>query len=214
MSRVARRTTKVAAVIVAAVALAGCAGLHPGVAAKVGDETITIREVDDFAHGLCVYLPNTPNGPSTHANARSLAVGILVRSALANQYGDRTSFQLDQSQIEASLKSVESGVKDLSDDEREQFLDAVRESLEGEQFASLAARSALLAQGKNVDDQTVQAEVTRLYTEWSADEGVELDPRFGTWNKVDSKPGSGSLSVLAGSDTEPGSTLPGAQTCS
>lgn len=215
MSRVARRTTKLAATAAAvAIALTGCAGLRPGVAAKVGDESITTREVDDFAHGLCVYLAKSPSGPSASADARKLAVGVLVRSELANQYGRRTQLKPDQQNVEASLDSVAGAVTGLDDDERETFLDTVRESLEGEQYVTLAAQAALQSQGKEATDAAVSAEVLKLYTEWSKDADVELDPRFGTWENVDSKLVSGSLSVPVDADAAPDSKLPGAKTCS
>ena len=137
----------------------------------------------------------------------------MVRSALANQYGSRTQLRPNQENIDASLKSVADAVKGMDDDERENFLDAVRESIEGEDYVTQAAQAALQAQGEEVTDDAVGAAINKLYAEWSDEADVELDPRFGTWENVDSKPASGSLSVLADPDAEPNSNLPGAKTC-
>jgi hypothetical protein len=211
-SPVSRRTTKLAVpALLAAVCLTGCAGLRPGVAAEVGDDTITTHELDDFASGLCVFFKESSGSAPTSKEARTRAMSILVRSALARTYGQGTSIALDEGSVDEQVQSIAAVVKDLPKDEREKFLEEVRGSLEGDQHALQAADAKLISEGKTPDDQARSEEITNLYKQWAADQGVEIDPRFGTWSDVEVKAGSGSLSVA--SDAKAADTGPGSQTC-
>ncbi len=206
-----RRTTTLAVfAVLATLALTGCAGLRPGVAAEVGGETITTREVDTFAQGLCTYDASR-SGADTNANTRSRALSILVRSALARDFGNRTALEVDQGTVNQQVEAVEAAVTDLPDEDREKFLEHVRESLVGDQYAVEAATARLTSEGQEPSNEALSQTVADLYADWADEAGVEIDPRFGTWAEVEARPGSGSLSVPADDSADP--ALPGSQTC-
>jgi len=204
---VSRRTTQVAVLAAtAALSLSGCANLHPGQAAKVGDHTITTDQVDAFAKPLCTYYAQTKaldeNGkaPAT-ADVRRRALSFLIQGELAHEFGDKYHLDIDPAELAKNVNGVLAGVK-LPAGQREEFAKEVRYSIEGEMFLQQAIQAALAAAGQQATQETVNAARTKLYTEWSHDAGVRLDPRFGTWQNANAAPLSGSLSVPAsGSDT-------------
>ncbi len=196
MASVRRRTTRVAALVAAAaVTLTGCAGLRPGVAAEVGDAKITVAEVDGFAKGLCAYFPTTPQGGQTSAQARNVAVFLLVRSELANDYGEDLDVKVDHNAAESAVRSIEPAVAKLPADERQAFLDSVRASVIGDLYATRAATDSLAAKGQDLTEQAVNAEQGVIYQQWAEQAGIELDPRFGEWENGTVAAKSGSLSV-------------------
>lgn len=193
-----RRSTKAAVLAaVAALSLTGCAGLRPGVAAEVGDTTISTDEVDAFAKGLCAYFPTSPQGPQTSARVRNIAVFLLIRSELANGYGRDLGVRVDRGAAEEAVRSIEPAVAKLPEEDRETFLDAVRGSVIGDLYATRAATDALAAKGQEATDEAIGAEQTALYQQWAEKAGVELDPRFGAWEDGAVAAKSGSLSVPA-----------------
>ncbi len=63
------RTRLAGLVLLALAALSGCGGLHPGIAAEVGDQSITDAEVDQLAQEVCTAIQAQPD--ATAASARS-----------------------------------------------------------------------------------------------------------------------------------------------
>ena len=198
-----RRTTKLAVVAaVAALSLSGCAGLHPGQAAKVGADTISTRQVDEFAKPLCTYFAKSGQ-PTTSANVRRTALEILVRGKLAHDFGAKHDLQLDQSSLANGVKKVADSLTGIAGDERTTFLDNVRYSIEGDMFVQQAVAAQLRASGQQPTQQTVATATQQLYTDWAKKAGVTLDPRFGTWQDVTAAPGNGSLSVATSGADKP-----------
>lgn len=204
------RTTKLTAVAaLAALMLTGCAGLRPGVAAEVGEETITIDRLDAFAEGLCAFQPD-----ESVTATRRLALRLLVRAHLAHEYASGFSSSVVPADIDETVRvNVAPAVESLSEDDREVFLDEVRDSIEGDLLAQQAALAGLGVATQPTPEE-VQNASNALYAEWSEEAGVELDPRFGTWQDANVSELSGSLSVLADPVAEPDPGLPGSRSCS
>lgn len=148
-----------------------------------------MSELDQFATGFCVF--QKANGqPPSNAEIRTQALTIMVLSRLAAQEG---TAPVDESVINQAVTSVEPALSELSEEDKEAFLDEVRASVAADQKAS---GQAVADNGGQVPDdlQLAQAEV---FAQWAEDAGVELDPRFGTWDKTSVQAVSGSLSVPA-----------------
>jgi hypothetical protein len=199
---VTRRTTMLALVAAgAALGLTGCTGqLTPGVAAEVGDDTITMTQTDDFAAGLCAFT--AANGQSSPtAEARRSSLNTLIVAQLAHDHADREGVDIDQDVVTETLTSVEGALKELSEPEREDFLEDVRYVVEGDSIIQQTVIEQLQASGQEPTQETAQAAQQELLTEWADEAGVEVDPRFGVWEDNHIEPKSGSISVPTERDT-------------
>jgi hypothetical protein len=221
MSPVTRRTTKLAvASVLAAVSLTGCAGLRPGVAAEVGNDTITTRELDDFAATFCTYNANSGQ-PLSSAEARTTSLTVLIRSDLAEALGEKYEADIDHKSVEDGVQGVAKTLKGVDADERDAFLAEVRRAIEGSQLVQQVVLSDMQSRGEQPTQETVVAASNKLIAKLAETEGVEIDPRFGTLKDVVVTAGSGSLSVPteakakadAGAESGEDTSLPGAKTC-
>ena len=64
------RTRLAGLVLLALAALSGCGGLHPGIAAEVGDQSITDAEVDQLAQEVCTAVQSQPDATAGRPVAR------------------------------------------------------------------------------------------------------------------------------------------------
>jgi hypothetical protein len=211
MSPVTRRTTKLAvATVLSAVSLTGCAGLRPGVAAKVGDDTITTRALDDFASSFCAFQAKRGQ-PMTSSDARESALTVMIRGRLAKDLDQQLKAVIDQGLVEQQVDSVAKTVAGLDKDKLKAFVDQVRQAIVGDLVVEQAAVAAVRGAGEEPGADNVGAAKEKIYATWAQSEGVELDPRFGTLKNVVVTPASGSLSVSTGAEAD--KSLPGAKTC-
>jgi hypothetical protein len=179
--------------------LAGCgvAGteFHPGVAAQVGDETITTRHLDQVTADYCTAIEKVskgdPNAGSQPTPMRSLShdfISALVDKAAAEQLAEEYGVEPTASSKE-TLAQLEPQLAELDSGEQE----AVREVIGA---AGLPAAGApgytddvltqigqieLEKQGQDdasTDDQ-LAAGRDRL-KQWFADHDVEINPRYAT----------------------------------
>jgi len=205
--------------------LSACGGNAPGVAASVGDQTITDREVDDFAEVLCsMGQVSTGQGqPGATKTARQLSLQILLANALAEQVADVDA--VDRSAVEAGTEQRAAARQELSADEKAVFDDVVP--------AYVRAQTAILDLGRadleeagtegEISDDDAYARGEELRTDYARRADIEVDPRFGVVTDGVLKPANGSLSVpvselavKGAEDTAPASyvsLLPAAQTC-
>lgn len=213
------------------VALTGCASLHPGAAAVVGDSTITHDDVDDLAGALC--SANIANASSqgqaapdlATRGAREGALQVLVDTTLSEQFGESEGVEADPKQVSTALAQNEQGVALLPPSQREGFRTVLRNYAEAQLMLIEVGRASLGESGKSdaTDDQAF-AEGQRLRASFVKGLDVEVDPRYGTFTNGGIQRGTSSLSVpasdsaLAGNRAEPApdfvSTLPATQKCS
>ncbi|UED85921.1 SurA N-terminal domain-containing protein [Streptomyces profundus] len=190
-----RRTSALAvssaALLLAAPLLAGCStGSHPGAAAVVGDERITVSSVQARVETVREAQREQPNGDQLLASSAGLTrdtVDFLVYQELLEQTAashgvEVTTAQVQQERnlVEASLGSAEelelsaiNGTVGLPLTGEEQINEVLRRQL---LFQGLATRLGLPAgpEGNQLLAQALSA---------TADEvGVEVNPRYGTWD--------------------------------
>ena len=182
------------------VLLAGCgvAGtqFHPGIAAEVGDQTISTRHVDQVSDNYCKAVEKVSKGQSQAASAatpmryltHTFASALIERAAagqLADQYGVQPS-----STYRGALAQLEPQLISLSDDQKE----AVREVFGAEHYTTDVLTQigdiSLTKQGTtNPTDDDRLAEGRKLLTAWVADHDVEINPKYaielGTAGQVD-----------------------------
>jgi hypothetical protein len=164
------------------VLLSGCGSARPGVAAEVGDDTITVSAVDELADDVCTLQESLPEGsanqPQTTSGlvARDGALQSLILRSIADQmaadYGftagqdyqaqvDRLRLQfgsVDEDKVEAALPAYSS---------IPYFIDIMTQI--GETTGDVAGDQALTAGIKQAQD-------------WQSEHPVTTNPMFGSFN--------------------------------
>jgi peptidyl-prolyl cis-trans isomerase SurA len=222
-----------ALLVLPVVTLAGCgvAGtqFHPGVAAQVGDRTITTRHIDQVADDYCKAVEKVSKGEEQATDSATpmrfltheFATDLITRAAaeqLAADYDVKPT-----SAYKGGLAQLEGQLTTLSDDEK----DAVREVIGARSYAedvlTQIGEISLKKQGTTdatTDDQ--YAEGQKLLDAWVKDHDVEINPKYaldlGSSGQVDTD-----LSYAAGTTAKAGaaaqpdpaytSSLPGNFVC-
>ena len=171
------------------VLLVGCgvAGtqFHPGVAAQVGDETITSRHVDEVTDNYCTALEKVTKGqpqanveptPLSHFSAQFATA--LVEKAAAEQLADDHDVE-PTSSYRSDLAQLEPQIADLDDDEQ----DAVREVIGAQAYTDdvltqIGAQSLEEQGGAEATVADQLAEGRSLLDAWIKDHDVEVNPKY------------------------------------
>ena len=216
------------AVLGAAVALlTGCAGASPGVAVQVGEESITVNEVDEVTANYCEAIEDQLTGNGQVVPLSFLRGGIAARLAnrsigeqLAAEHDVEAGRTYDQqvAELKQSTASFDEEVRDavLLVDTEQAYTQAIQ-----------AAVGRQLLDEEGAEDVKYSDTVARgqaAYEDWVAEEDVTFDPKFGV-DLVDgeAQPVDTSLSypvgdaAVAGSKQTPdpayAETLPDSQRC-
>jgi hypothetical protein len=211
--------------------LAGCgvAGtqFHPGIAAQVGDETITTRHIDQLTDDYCKAVEKVSKGQSdasaptpmrylTHEFATDLVVKAATEQ-LAESYDVQPS-----STYKSGLAQLEPQIAKLSDTQK----DAVREVIGARSYAQDVLTQigdlSLKKQGTTGSTDDQYAEGQKLLQGWFGDHDVDVNPRYsiqiGTGDQVDTDLSYAlGTTAKAGLQAEPDTTytdsLPGNLVC-
>ncbi len=179
-ARLARsRMVRAGAVLGAVALLAGCGAARPGVAAQVGDESISIAEVDDASVVFCeAYGTANPGNIVPMRVARS----FLLASMVDRVVGDQIAAEYDVTPgpaYEQGVAQARASVASLPVDQQEAVLDQQVAGPYRQAVVQAAARKLLAQEG--VIDPTgdqLQGRASLLETQWADTHPVEVDPRF------------------------------------
>jgi hypothetical protein len=200
--------TRLAAPLVALTTLIGLSGcgsdlgpdIHPGSAAVVGEEKVTLDEVDDGAQELCHLIePQLEAGQLVWpmAKLRSVILDSIVLDILTRKFAEERDLEpaegYKQAITESKQRNTQGGLKGrdaalaLQLDTRAAYHQAITLSagLEGGQAVSQEQVQAALQQG--------EAE----FEEWRKDVEVVTDPRFGTVAQAQGWPYTAPKDVLS-----------------
>lgn len=193
-TRLGTRLAAGALALVATSVLAGCGdGVSPGVAATVGDESISVTQVDDLATVICATQGGAGGGSPT-AGIRTLALNVLLGIEIGEGVGDPEA--VDREVVAQSVSSAAQARAAVPEDLRPLFDQVVEDSTRAQVALDTAARESLQAQGQDATDQNaVDQESARLQLEYLESQDVEVAPRFGTLQEGQLVAGDGSLSV-------------------
>ncbi len=185
MSR-GRRLRAIGAAAASVLLAGGCAaGTHPGAAAVVGDNEITVGDVDTTSRAVSTALGQEFTS--------AIALSELVNNALVAEISEQRSVTVSEAETAEAAKLVVNDpaayAKFEADPVARDFLD---------QVATAAVATIKLGGGTGVKDPKVQvAQQAGQQVVQEASKGVTVDisPRFGQWTdgRIDSKV-SGSLS--------------------
>jgi hypothetical protein len=171
------------------VLLAGCgvagAQFHPGVAADVGDQTITTRHVDQVTDDYCKALEVVNKGQQQAADSErpmrylsNIFATTLVTQAAAEQLADEYGVQPSPA-YETSLNQLEPELKNLSDSEKDAVREVVAAQAYNQDVLTQIGEISLKKQGNTsatTDDQ--YAEGQKLLDKWMSDHDVTVNPKY------------------------------------
>jgi len=163
---------------VAGLLLSGCGSASPGVAARIGDQELTVRQVDSATANYCTSLDELESEvPMSYV--RQFVIQLLALRSQAEQIADEYG--------------VEPGSTYLNDVAQRQGTAATKPAEVREDYVELASAQAYaqdildqvgtieLEQDGVVDptaEQISQAGVD-VFNQWPDVHGVEIDPRYG-----------------------------------
>lgn len=184
VSRPHMRRAQVAAVVTLLVSglVSGCAGARPGVAAQVGDQTITLNAVDDATQDLCeVFLPQIKEqGQKFPLSAlRNLAVEAMLTGEIAHQIAGANDLEPGQDYYSQYAVQQQAALQ-LPKKVRGTYLElstAATYATSIKQQLGLASLKADGVSDPSSEDQLARGE--EIFAQWIDDKGIELDPRFG-----------------------------------
>lgn len=178
-----RRTPAVAAALMTlGLGLSGCAvtgtNFQPGVAAEVGDRTITTDEVDEVTADFCAAIEATDSDQQFPLGLlrRQVATQLLLRAA-ADQLAEDTGITAGP-EYEAALAELEAATADLTEDQQAAVLEfegtqayltsilsGVGTRLLNDEGQSTADPNAALARGQEAlfDIVRVDGEINPVY---------------------------------------------------
>ncbi|QZY29816.1 hypothetical protein [Nocardioides coralli] len=182
MSKTRGRFRGALVVGVAALTLTGCAGagMHPGVAVQVGEESITMAEVDEIAVDFCdAVTPQLEQQAETVPNAyfRGGIAGTLALRSIADQVAEDYGITLDGEDYTAQLAQIRRGVAGLPEEVRESVLVVDSAPLYVEEVQASVGEVVLEGEG---DRQAFLAAGQEEFATWVAENEVEFDPSLNT----------------------------------
>lgn len=170
---------RLAGVAVAAVLLTGCGAvpdLNPGVAAQVGDDTVTARDVADLASDYCdAAAPQLQGQPLPRHYLNGRVAGSLALRSAADQLMAAHGVTIDTSYDEA-VTQAETQLTDMTSAQR----DAIVE-VQGSEIYVAAAETAVgrKSLGGAPSDEDAKAAGEKELLAWIDDHDVRIDPRYG-----------------------------------
>lgn len=190
-----------AVVALTALALTGCGALQPGAAVEVGDETISLEQVDRIAGDFCAAVEPQLESQSEsipHGFFRSGIAGTLALRSVADQLAEDYGVEADSEQYVQALAELRQGAQAVPEELRDSVIEV--ESAPPYVEAVQAAVGEVVLDGEGEYADFVAAGTDEFET-WIAENGVEFDPALGTTIK------DGTLTAEDGSVSFPVSEL-------
>lgn len=212
---------------VAGLMLSGCGSATPGVAVQVGDEKLSIREVDAAASEMCTALGDQFEAQNTvlpMSFVRQGTLQLMTLRAQALQIADEYGVEPGSSYLNAVAQSRRTAAS-MPTEVQDTYVDLTSANALANDIVSQIGKIVLADEGviDATAEQTSQAGID-VFNQWPDANGIEIDPRYGL-KSVDGvlTPVDTNTSVAvgetakAGLSTEPDPTfatsLPLAQRC-
>lgn len=166
------------------VLLTGCGsvpGFNPGVAARVGDQTISMDRVDEVTTSYCEAAERQLQEGQVlpqHYLRGQVAGALALRAAadrFAAEHGVSPDVEYDQ-----AVQQAEQSLSTLPEDERQAIIDVQGVSVYVGAVEKSVGMKLRQEQGRSTSDEdAVRATGHRAFSTWLEDQDIELDPRFG-----------------------------------
>jgi hypothetical protein len=188
MSRpqVRRPVQVVVASLLLAGGLSGCGvdgtGYHPGVAAQVGDDTISVREVDSVASNYCSSIEKQLHDnhqvlPQSYLRGGVAGQLTLVEAARQLALEEGVEPGTDYTRKVSDLRDA---VADLPEEQRDAVVEIESSSVYLTSVLEAVGKKQLAASGaKDTGTEAAGAAGQKALTAWIDDHGVRIDPAYG-----------------------------------
>ena len=183
--------------VVAAVPLAACSTEQIGAAAVVGDDRITVAELQDQVQDLAESLPDSAGATGDQSAAQHAILQRLIQSELLAAVGADEGVEVSDADVDAFIE------------------EQVVAQAPGGDIDALLAQSNLtesslrdFVRDQLTADQLIQRfggqeQLLEALTDKADELGVTVSPRYGTWEGVVLEQSSGSISEPESVPTEP-----------
>lgn len=175
------RLLPVLATGLSALLLSGCAGsASPGVAATVGDETISASRVNEVTGHLCTALSDRFQGQSVPLGIlKQGVVQFLALDAQADQIAE--DYGVSPSAVyERAVAENTRAASVMPEEVRADYVEVMSAQALATDVAEQVGRAELAAEGlaEPTVEQVTQAG-TDVFTAWPDANGIEVDPKYG-----------------------------------
>jgi hypothetical protein len=170
--------------VAAVVVLAGCG--QSDVAATVGDETISISQVQQEVAALGELGAVDPEANPDQASLQQLLLGRQIYHLLLTGLAEQRELEVTPAQVDELLATLEQQAGSP-----EEVLAFQLQNSYTDEGLRRAATDALVERQLGASSE----EAAQVIAEFSDEVGVDVNPRFGSWEGTSLQPGTGSISV-------------------
>ncbi len=174
--------------------LSGCAGLQPGAAATIGDETIPRSEVDDVTRISCDL--GVGQGAQPRSAVSRDIVNAIVTTRTDTLYAESVGASYDKAQLQTRVQQLKDSLTKLSDSDRDLYVQVVGDYLRSQLMITDVGTKALKDKGtaKPGNDEALN-EGSKLSAAWGKKHlDVQIDPRYNPGTSGKAGGGDGSVS--------------------
>ncbi|WP_235736243.1 SurA N-terminal domain-containing protein [Nocardioides alcanivorans] len=183
------RPTRAALALLTGVALAAAAGcgaeplqsnVHPGAAAVVAGERISLSDVDDLAQRYCDFV-SARNASAEQVVpmrlVRAATLDILVQRSIAEQYAAAHDLDVRKARRLLGTEAEQQAVQQQIDEGERAVFEEVQLQLDTAAVYLAAGGADAFAAGR-VPEPDAMTQGQALVDEWAADKQITRDPRF------------------------------------
>ena len=190
-----RAARRVAPALLGVLLLTACGDASPGTAATVGSERLTVEQVQERTAAFLDAYPEAKSSGVTAAQVSSVTVENFIRGAIVSATAADLGIEVTGAELDTFIEerggfeeitrlTSGAGVPPFPELVRAEVRSAVLQSAIGAEAAG---------QGASGDDEIVALREALDAT--AAELGIEVNPRYGTWNGSTIDDADGSLSL-------------------
>lgn len=203
---------------VAAIALAACSGVHPGSAAVVDGETISMGTVDKAAAAYCklslAVAKQQGTGAVNSSDTRRQSVADLVTYAVAKKLVKERDLAIDPNSYVITAAQREQIDKAFPGADLKQISQAIERSQETYAIALALGEESTFKRATDANSAEIEKAGRAEIAKAMKASDISIDPRFGLDDATKKIDDTGSLSVAAvtAGKVDP-AEVPAAQRC-
>lgn len=176
------RLMTAATTVVAGLLLTGCGSAAPGIAVKVGDEELTVREVDAAASEMCTALGDQFESQNTvlpMGFVRQGTVQLMTLRAQALQIADEYDVE-PGSGYQNAVSQQQTLAATMPEEVRDTYVDLTTANALANDIVGQVGTIVLEDSGVSdpTQDQVSEAGID-VFNQWPDANGIDIDPRYG-----------------------------------
>jgi hypothetical protein len=161
--------------------LTGCAGAQPGVAARVGDESIRVSEVNRLTDGFCQAIERQLESEGTVLPMNVVSgsvVQVLTMNAAARQLAEEHGVEPSSNYV-SNLANIEQSSEGMPEDAQEANVTLRSGAAYATDILTTIGRHELEAEGaEEANSDEALAKGQDVLSVWLAENEPEIDPQY------------------------------------